>query len=234
MYYGIYKYDPPHQDKQIYARNLLFLQESTGLFSYALQELKTWKHETVHWNSPTAAKQTLRYIEISFFPVLFYCYFFKITDLLLLVAFSSVLAAHPFIETILVLLLTRAKNLSEDLLIGLKLKRRQPVSSSSPVSSPNQKVFRIYENQRRWVGVWTQYTFPAERKNWSDVNGKSSNKEDIALPTDSQWEDQWKLEKSEHDGWEYAPDFTRHFHPHKETWDSVRRRCWVRIAKVNK
>ena len=50
------------------------------------------------------------------------------------------------------------------------------------------------------------------------------------------WEDIWHVEKmpefTDTEGWQYAVDFQSNFHSIKGLFDAVRRRKWVRVARV--
>lgn len=94
-----------------------------------------------------------------------------------------------------------------------------------------------YENERIWVGTWTNKLFPGERSNWSDLNGMMNlPKESFKLPgKEWEWEDIWYVEKSaeftDENGWQYAVDFNGNFHGHKGIFDAVRRRKWIRVCR---
>jgi hypothetical protein len=54
-----------------------------------------------------------------------------------------------------------------------------------------------YENERIWLGHWTNKMFPGERAHWSDLNGLLNiPKDSFKLPgKDWEWEDIWYVEK---------------------------------------
>jgi hypothetical protein len=113
-------------------------------------------------------------------------------------------------------------------------------SSNSLGAEKNQRrVLVTYENERIWVGIWTNKLFPGERSNWSDQNGYLNlPKDSLKLPPGNgrewEWEDIWHVDKSEFtdpDGWQYALDFNSQFHSHKGLFDAVRRRKWVRACR---
>jgi len=88
------------------------------------------------------------------------------------------------------------------------------ISSTSPMMG-DKRTYRVYENQRIWLGKWSEHTAPGERDNWSDVNGNTMNKEDVQLEEGWIWEDLWHVEIE----WEYAIDFTSKFHNKNELLD---------------
>ena len=88
------------------------------------------------------------------------------------------------------------------------------ISSTSPQLG-DKRTYRVYENERIWLGTWSGHTAPGERDNWSDVNGNSMNKEDVVLDGGWEWEDLWHIEQE----WEYAIDFRSKFHSKNELLD---------------
>jgi hypothetical protein len=77
-----------------------------------------------------------------------------------------------------------------------------------------------------------------ERSHWSDYNGMMNMpKESFKLPSSAwEWEDIWHIERTpeftDADGWSYAIDFNSGFHASKGLLDAVRRRKWVRVARL--
>ena len=114
--------------------------------------------------------------------------------------------------------------------------RKAVVSSLLKQSThhPQTLVFEVYENQRWWLGNWsdkglaigTAQIFP-----WSDFTGKvAKNKSEISLPPGFEWHDLWHVDER---GWMYAINFeTEWFHADQRTSDFVRRRRWIRTAHV--
>lgn len=94
--------------------------------------------------------------------------------------------------------------------------------------------YEIYENQRWWVGSWTDkgltigttQIFP-----WSDASGNQVWKSSFKCPDESwHWEGLWHPDER---GWEYATNFddtSMPFHPEQLPSDFVRRRRWVRYC----
>ncbi len=80
--------------------------------------------------------------------------------------------------------------------------------------------------------------FPGERANFSDYNGMMTlPKESFKLPSNQwEWEDIWHVEKlpefTDNEGWSYSIDFNSPFHSAKGMLDAVRRRKWVRVARL--
>lgn len=77
-----------------------------------------------------------------------------------------------------------------------------------------------------------------ERYNWTDYNGMLHlPKDSFKLPSSAwEWEDIWHVERTpeftDADGWSYAIDFNSAFHAAKGLLDAVRRRKWVRVARL--
>ena len=99
-----------------------------------------------------------------------------------------------------------------------------------------KKVHVTYENQRIWLGIWTNKLFPGERSNWSDVNGMLTlPKEGFKLAEGWEWEDIWHVEKlpefTDNEGWQTAVDFNGNWHGSKGLFDAVRRKKWLRLSK---
>ncbi len=115
---------------------------------------------------------------------------------------------------------------------------------------PNQKTFVTYENQRWWLGRgWCdQMIIGGNRKNsplnslnsiflersaWSDYQGNINlPKENFNLPTHQwRWHGGWEVTitpQTDQEGWEYATDFSKPFHPGAQSFDYIRRRRWTR------
>ena len=199
-----------------YKQNLLFIQQFMGAVSIGLKNLKAWKNDTIYWGNPNSARKTKRWLEISFLPSLVISWYFSIGDLLAVVIIISILASNPLVKLAVV---------------EVFFKTKHSVSGAGDTVT-ERKLYKLYENQRMWVGVWKNFTFPNERNNWSDINGNNMTREEIVLQDGWEWESEWKGEMSSEneEGWEYAPDFTKTFHCRKEFWDYVRRRCWVRTS----
>ena len=104
----------------------------------------------------------------------------------------------------------------------------------------NERMYVVYENQRWWLGSWTDkalslgtsHIFP-----WSDKSGQvPSTKTRAVLPgPEWEWDCPWHVDPR---GWEYATGFTGgdgEFHPYQSPTDFVRRRQWVRrcVKKQN-
>lgn len=197
-----------------YKENLLFIQEFMGAASKGLDKVKTWKKEVVYWGKPEAAKDFKRKLEFLFIPALLTSFFFTVADILNVLLILSILVSCPLVKLAIVDIFFKFKTIE-------KTKK-----------SVKLKCYKIYENQRLWLGIWKDFTFPNERNNWSDINGNNLTKESIILQDGYIWEGDWEVEKSpeKEQGWEYAADFTKPFHNKKEFWDYVRRRCWSRSS----
>lgn len=107
------------------------------------------------------------------------------------------------------------------------------------IASGNKRLFEVYENQRWWLGSWsdrgltigTDPVYP-----WSDRSGHEAlSKSAVTLPDSTwAWDSLWHIEKK---GWMYAINFTEDessFHPEQRTSDFVRRRRWLRTCRAVK
>lgn len=104
-----------------------------------------------------------------------------------------------------------------------------------PEVRSNTQIIEVYENQRWWLGSWsdkglaigTAQIFP-----WSDVSGKTSKtKSDQHLPPGYEWIDLWHVDDQ---GWTYAINFEAEwFHGDQRSSDFVRKRRWIRTAVRN-
>lgn len=102
-----------------------------------------------------------------------------------------------------------------------------------PQSDSITQIIEVYENQRWWLGSWsekglaigTSQIFP-----WSDISGKvSKTKTDANLPPGYEWIDLWHLDDK---GWIYAINFENEwFHEDQRSSDFVRKRRWTRTAQ---
>ena len=74
-----------------------------------------------------------------------------------------------------------------------------------------------------------------ERGPWSDSKGRiDCPKQSFKLPTNEwSWIEDWQVKKgldTDSDGWGYAYDFLKPFHPIKGKLDFVKRRMWTRTC----
>lgn len=97
-----------------------------------------------------------------------------------------------------------------------------------------------YENERWYPGSgWSQSLLPTDRPRFSTEDGLFDRDiQKIRLPSLAwQWDNEWELDLNlegqplNHDGWTYAVDFPRQYHPKMSTFTCVRRRKWVRFRK---
>lgn len=97
-----------------------------------------------------------------------------------------------------------------------------------------------YENERWYPGSgWSQSLLPTDRPRFSTEDGLFDRDiEKIHLPSLAwQWDGDWQLDLTlesqplNHDGWTYAVDFPRQYHPKMSTFTCVRRRKWIRFRK---
>ena len=112
------------------------------------------------------------------------------------------------------------------------------ILSNIPSVLSNDKLitFEVYENQRWWLGNWSDKGLSIGTGTihpWSDKSGHVSlNKASVELPNNQwEWEGLWQVDK---DGWMYAINFFEDdsaYHPAQRPSDFVRRRRWQRIAK---
>ena len=97
----------------------------------------------------------------------------------------------------------------------------------------DERVFEVYENQRWWLGNWSDKALSlgmSQTHPWSDQSGRRIvHKNDAQLPSAGwEWECDWKVDQI---GWEYAMGFgaeENEFHPTQLPTDFVRRRRWSR------
>lgn len=102
--------------------------------------------------------------------------------------------------------------------------------TSHPTSGQRQETHTVYENQRWWLGNWSDKGLSIGMETihpWSDASGhKKLNRQEITLPCDNEWAGPWQAE-----GWMYAINFSSdEFHPHQNVSDFVRRRKWTRAC----
>ena len=100
--------------------------------------------------------------------------------------------------------------------------------------APDTMVFEVYENQRWWLGNWSDKGLAigtAQIYPWSDITGKvSKNKSEVSPPPGFDWQDLWHVDER---GWMYAINFdTDWFHSDQRSSDFVRKRKWIRTARA--
>ncbi|XP_066293154.1 tectonin beta-propeller repeat-containing protein 1-like isoform X1 [Branchiostoma lanceolatum] len=102
------------------------------------------------------------------------------------------------------------------------------------------KYIYIYENQR-WNPMtgFSDRGFPTDRYMWSDITGRQEcTKEGTKTPTTEwHWVGDWTIDYkppggADKKGWQYATDFPASYHGYKGWNDYVRRRRWMRKAKI--
>ncbi|XP_046393744.1 tectonin beta-propeller repeat-containing protein [Ischnura elegans] len=103
------------------------------------------------------------------------------------------------------------------------------------------RAVHVYENQR-WNPL-TRYSsvgLPTDRPSWSDRSGRHRRSKDSSrLPSRHwHWATEWSVDFSvsggvDSEGWQYAFDFPATFHASRGFTDYVRRRRWVRVAKLS-
>ncbi|XP_071442463.1 tectonin beta-propeller repeat-containing protein [Hetaerina americana] len=103
------------------------------------------------------------------------------------------------------------------------------------------QVVHVYENQR-WNPLtgYSSVGLPTDRPSWSDRSGHHRRSRDSTrLPSRHwQWATEWTVDFSvsggvDSEGWQYAIDFPATFHSSKGFTDYVRRRRWMRVAKLS-
>lgn len=97
-----------------------------------------------------------------------------------------------------------------------------------------------FENERWYPGTgWSQSLLPTDRPRFSSDDGLFDRDiQKIHCPSLAwQWDGEWQLELTlenqplNHDGFTYAVDFPRQYHPKMSTFTCVRRRKWIRFRK---
>jgi len=215
VYYAVHR--PEHLDEESQlSERLHFIQESMNSLAETMNSLKQLKAQVIEWQDPLKAKKFQRLIEISIIPGLVICYYISFPDLLFIGLVVDLTRNCPYVHTGLVLILSRS--------IGAIDEVSQNISPTYQTQS-NQKTYKVYENQRKWLGVWKHFLLPTERNSWSDNKGRPLTREEIQLPENWEWTGDW-----EPSDWEYALDFGSNFHKESKFFDCVRRRCWNRTA----
>ncbi|XP_070186393.1 tectonin beta-propeller repeat-containing protein 1-like [Littorina saxatilis] len=102
------------------------------------------------------------------------------------------------------------------------------------------RTIRVFENQKWYplVGYCSRGVFHNNFA-WTTPKGKFvKSREDIKLPSSQwQWVSDWTVDFTtvggvSNNGWQYATNFNRPYHPHQGMRDSVRRRQWSRKCKL--
>ncbi|XP_048575709.1 tectonin beta-propeller repeat-containing protein 1-like isoform X2 [Nematostella vectensis] len=112
-------------------------------------------------------------------------------------------------------------------------------STSCIYNQEDCDIHYIYENQR-WNPIegFSDRRLPSDRWVWSDKSGVyERTKEGYTLPSSQwHWTNQWQVDTrpgiTDKEGWQYAVDFPRQYHPEKFLNDFVRRRKWKRRCKL--
>ena len=118
------------------------------------------------------------------------------------------------------------------------LMRSQDAITALPASfitDNGRRIFEVYENQRWWLGSWSDKgltigSTPVHP--WSDKTGHVGvTKSTVTLPDGGwKWDGLWRADKS---GWMYSTNFSEAdsaFHPEQRPVDFVRRRRWIRTC----
>ncbi|KAL0272686.1 UNVERIFIED_CONTAM: hypothetical protein PYX00_005559 [Menopon gallinae] len=101
--------------------------------------------------------------------------------------------------------------------------------------------YYVYENQR-WNPLtgYTSHGLPTDRFMWSDASGKHKRKREKTnlLSKKWHWANEWAVDYHtpggvDKEGWQYAVDFPSAYHGKKHLTDYVRRRRWVRKARLD-
>ena len=234
--------DPPPSDiDPDLLQNLIFIQESMGMGSDLADYLETWYKEVLCWGDPHRASACFELTLRMGLPVALLIWvvggWVWVCGLPYFAA-GSVMVAHPVVRALVTS--SFGTGLSYYNSVTFRIWHSAYVPPLSPSRNKHKKddsfdkrIFRVYENQRLWLGVWKYLLLPGERGVWSDINGKDLSKEQTPLPEGMEWTDIWHIDGDE-EGWEYAIDFSKPFHKKKEFFDYVRRRCWVRTAETIK
>lgn len=117
---------------------------------------------------------------------------------------------------------------------------QQPYLFVHATELPIRVKVETYENQR-WgiLNKWSHKSmFPSDRWQFSSKDGKRSlPKESFKLPSvEWIWEGDWYIDRGldgDSDGWQYALDFPRTYHPQQSTTSCVRRRLWSRYYRFD-
>ncbi|XP_039292319.1 tectonin beta-propeller repeat-containing protein [Nilaparvata lugens] len=105
----------------------------------------------------------------------------------------------------------------------------------------DSRYFYVYENQR-WnpLSGFTTHGLPTDRPMWSDSTGRKKRSKDTAklLSKHWTWLTDWAVDYHisggvDKEGWQYAVDFPASYHGKKQFTDYVRRRRWLRVARLN-
>jgi hypothetical protein len=204
--------------------NLLFVQETMGMFSSSVEKLQQFIQEVLHWEKREVSLQFKEGLKLAIVPCAALCLCFSLLDLLMYGLIGSVLlSSHGIRYSLLVAVLKIYSSFTHRYSDSTLL----PVEQTQP---SDLRVYRVYENQRLWLRKWSNMMLPHERHNWSDVNGQPYDKDAVQLPQGFNWTDMWHIEGD----WEYAVDFSKKFHPQPGFFDYVRRRCWVRSAEISR
>jgi len=216
----------PHTNDAQFAKNLLFIQEFMGNIIVVSDVANKWIERIIYWSDPECAKKFQKLIEILFIPTLIFGYYFSVLNFIPYILIWSIIVKSPFLNAAINIVVCRLKT-KADVIISASINKQE---EKQEVKQEDQRVYRIYENQRLWLGKWKDFTLPTERKNWSDANGEAMTRESVLVPQGWKWVDEWHIDSILITDWEYATDFTKQFHPQKEFFDLVRRRCWIRHA----
>ncbi|KAF4659140.1 hypothetical protein FOL47_007710 [Perkinsus chesapeaki] len=165
------------------------------------------------------------------------------------------LTPRPHVTVCVIIILCRtywAQALYQTIRCRRETKRRKgsmmfTSAASSQDCAPGNRAItvEVYENQRWWVGKWSDNLLAVERYAWSDEAGTSRRtKEDVHLPPPVgdniwQWSSLWRVDarpethETDADGWTYARDFgSGQWSATRGMGDFVRRRRWTRTARL--
>lgn len=109
------------------------------------------------------------------------------------------------------------------------LLRKHRMRSQKPL--PDSGQVAIFENQRWWLGKWSDKLIGNESHPWTDGEGNAVNKESFVPLSGCEWSAKWSIDNPEGDpeGWSYGREFaTGTLNVKRELADFVRTRRWVR------
>lgn len=115
-------------------------------------------------------------------------------------------------------------------IVQFVVRKKSRMTSQDTVEARNCVV--IVENQRWWLGKWSNRLIGSEGYPWTDITGLPRSKETVQLPPGYRWDGTWKVDLSRRgdaEGWVYGRDFKQDlFHSKRELGQFVRSRRWLR------
>jgi hypothetical protein len=145
-----------------------------------------------------------------------------------LILFAVALAwLFPLHWTIGIVMLTNTYLFSAVLALSRKFIRRMPSTEQEWPAD----VMIAYENQRWWMGQWSDTLLDDDVGPWTSKEGKNILAKEALTPESSyEWVGQWQT--NEEEGWVYANGFSELFHAARKPDDFVRRRRWTRSFRL--